>query len=69
MYPSYEDAHARERELLLSARRSTIGAKPGRERRSIFQPSRLLALVRERYADAASSASPSRTYRVAPTER
>jgi hypothetical protein len=51
-YSSYEDARAREAELLQSARRVKIGSVPHGEHRPIFTLSRLVQLVRGRRAGA-----------------
>jgi len=45
-YSTYEDARAREAELLRSARSVKIGAVPQRERRAVFSPSRFLEILR-----------------------
>ena len=46
-YSTYEDARARERELLSLAQKHRIGSEPRRERRSIFRPNRILAALRQ----------------------
>jgi len=51
-YSSYEDARAREAELLRSARKHTVGSEPRPERRSGFPFSRLLEIVHLRQAPA-----------------
>jgi hypothetical protein len=51
-YSSYEDARAREQELLLLAQRHRIGSEPRHERPSLFQPSHILAALRKRYVTA-----------------
>jgi ribosomal 50S subunit-associated protein YjgA (DUF615 family) len=48
-YPTYEDARARERELLRSAQKHKVSSVPRQERRSIFQVHSVLASIRERY--------------------
>jgi hypothetical protein len=47
-YSSYEDARAREAELLRSAQRVKIGSVPCGEHRPVFTLSRLVQLVRGR---------------------
>jgi len=51
-YSTYEDARAREAELLHSARRTTVGSVPRRERRPSFLLSRILGIVRWRHGAA-----------------
>jgi hypothetical protein len=66
MYSTYEDARARERELLQLAQRDKVGPSgPKRERRPLFRLSvgRFVEALRERYSATASkpaaSVSPS----------
>jgi hypothetical protein len=52
MYPTYDDARARERELLQSARMQMIAPSgPRRERHSLFRlnASKFLTTLRKRY--------------------
>lgn len=51
-YSTYEDARAREAELLRLARKSTVGSVPRRERRPSFRPSRILQFIRGRHGAA-----------------
>ena len=51
-YSSYEDARAREAELLRSAQRVKVGSVPRGEERPRFTLSRLVELVRSRHAAA-----------------
>jgi hypothetical protein len=48
-YSTYEDARAREAELLRSAQNLKIGAAPRSERRAVFSPSRILEILRGRH--------------------
>ena len=47
-YSTYEDARAREAELMRSAQKVKIGSVPREERRSIVSLSRFLEIVRLR---------------------
>jgi hypothetical protein len=52
MYPTYDDARARERELLQLARKQTIASSgPRRERHTLFRlnASEFLATLRKRH--------------------
>jgi hypothetical protein len=49
-YSTYEDARARELELLGSARKLKIGPVPRRDRPPLIRLDRILAAIRERYA-------------------
>jgi hypothetical protein len=47
-YSTYEDARAREAELLRSAQRFMVGAVPRRQRRAVFNASRIVGMLRRR---------------------
>jgi hypothetical protein len=47
-YSTYEDARAREAELLRSAQSLKIGAVPRQQRRAVFSASRIVGVLRRR---------------------
>jgi hypothetical protein len=51
-YSTYEDARARESELMRSARRVTVGTVPREERKPLFRLSRVLEIVLGRHGRA-----------------
>jgi len=48
-YSTYEDARAREAELLRSAQSFKIGAVPRRQRRPVFKANRIFGILARRH--------------------